>query len=157
MISVVIASAMAVFATVFTLGGLAVQVAFSILIAAWLYTGVMAYRCIRRGEVQLHRIWVIRNYALTFAAVTLRGYLLIGLLLKKAFFPSMDFDELYTASVWASILGNVLIAEYFIVQRTLAPLVRRRSGSTSPVPEPNRHLADHAAIDDLAQQTGPVS
>ncbi|MGW3610659.1 DUF2306 domain-containing protein [Micromonospora sp. NPDC005163] len=125
LISVVIASAAAVYAATVTLGGFAIQVAFYLLVAAWLYTLAMAYRCIRRGEVQLHRVWMIRNYALTYAAVTLRIYLLIGLQLKQSF-NSLQFDEIYTASVWASILGNVLVAEYFIVQRTLTPLARRQ-------------------------------
>ncbi|MFC4048647.1 DUF2306 domain-containing protein [Actinomadura syzygii] len=128
MICILIAAAAAVFAAAATLGGLAVQVAFYLLVAAWLYTAAKAYRHIRRGEVQLHRIWMIRNYALTFAAVTLRSYLLIGVVLKKTLFPSIDFDELYTACVWASILGNVLVTEYLIVQKTLAPLARRRPG-----------------------------
>ncbi|WP_433359208.1 DUF2306 domain-containing protein [Streptosporangium sp. CA-115845] len=133
MISIVIASAAAVFAAAATLGGFAVQVAFYVLVAAWLYTLAKAYRCIRRGEVQLHRIWMIRNYTLTFAAVTLRVYLILGLQLKKSF-TSLEFDQLYTASVWASILVNVLVAEYFIIQRTLAPLARRQQRrETTPV------------------------
>ncbi|MGW7582161.1 DUF2306 domain-containing protein [Kitasatospora sp. NPDC054769] len=53
--------------------------ALCLLAAAWLSTAARAYRTIRRGEVQAHRIWTIRNYAPTFAAVTLRLYLLTGL------------------------------------------------------------------------------
>ncbi|GAB1818766.1 DUF2306 domain-containing protein [Herbidospora sp. RD11066] len=118
MISIVVASIAAVVNAVVTISGFAVQVAFFILVAAWLYTVAMAYRCIRRGEVQAHRMWMIRNYALTFAAVTLRIYLLAGLQLA----PSLGFEAIYTSAVWASILGNVLVAEYFIV----TPLTRRR-------------------------------
>ncbi len=44
----------------------------------WLYTGAQAYLSIRRRDVVAHRRWMIRNYALTFAAVTLR--LELGLL-----------------------------------------------------------------------------
>ncbi|GII96776.1 DUF2306 domain-containing protein [Sinosporangium siamense] len=138
MISILIASAAALVAATVSLGGFAIQVAFYILTVAWLYTLAKAYRCIRRGEVQLHRIWMIRNYALTFAAVTLRVYLIAGLQLKQVI-PSLEFDQIYTAAGWASILGNVLVAEYFIVQRTLAPLARRRqrqesTPATTPVP-----------------------
>ncbi|MEV4225311.1 DUF2306 domain-containing protein [Nonomuraea sp. NPDC049725] len=132
LLSIAAASLTALFAAAFTLGGLAVQVAFYILVAAWLYSAFMAYRCIRRGQVQLHRIWLIRNYALTFAAVTLRIYLLLGLALKSPL--SLDFDQIYTAAVWASILGNVLVAEYVIVQRTLTPLARRFDRSTTSAP-----------------------
>jgi uncharacterized membrane protein len=121
MICIVIGLAAAVFATVSTVSGFTAQVGFAILIVAWAYTLVRAYQTIRRGEVALHRIWMIRNYALTFAAVTLRVYVLaLGLLM-----PDLPFEQLYTAAVWASVLGNVLVAEYFIVNRTLAPLARR--------------------------------
>ncbi|WP_062436988.1 DUF2306 domain-containing protein [Herbidospora daliensis] len=128
MISIVVASIAAAVNAAITISGFAVQVAFYILVAAWLYTVAMAYRCILRGEVQLHRIWMIRNYTLTFAAVTLRVYFLLGLQVA----PSLGFEAIYTASVWASILGNVLVAEYFIVQRLLAPLARREQRREAP-------------------------
>jgi uncharacterized membrane protein len=47
-------------------------IAFILLALAWLYTGVKAYLTIRRRDVRAHRRWMIRNYALTYAAVTLR-------------------------------------------------------------------------------------
>lgn len=124
LISVLIAALAATYSSVVTPSGLTLQVAFFMLIAAWLYTGVMAYRTIRRGEVQLHRIWMIRNYALTFAAVTLRLYQLIGLQLMDPM--GWEYPQIYAASAWASLFGNAIIAEYFIVQRMLAPLARRR-------------------------------
>ncbi|MFD9963285.1 DUF2306 domain-containing protein [Amycolatopsis sp. NPDC058986] len=132
LISVVAAAAAAAYSTAVTPNGFALQVAFAMLIVAWLYTGVQAYRTIRRGQVQLHRVWMIRNYTLTFAAVTLRLYLLLGVQL----FPSVPFRDVYTASGWAALLGNVLVAEYFIIHRTLAPLARRkqRAGTASSEP-----------------------
>jgi len=45
---------------------------FIALALVWLYTGTNAYLAIRRGDVAAHRRWMIRNYALTYAAVTLR-------------------------------------------------------------------------------------
>ncbi|SEP35393.1 DUF2306 domain-containing protein [Amycolatopsis saalfeldensis] len=138
LISVVAASGAAAYASAVTTSGFALQVAFYLLIVAWLYTAAQAYRTIRRREIALHRVWMIRNYALTFAAVTLRVYLMIGMRVLPS---SVPFKDIYTAAAWAGLLGNVLIAEYFIIQRTLAPLARRapRSGSAagSPVAEPS--------------------
>jgi uncharacterized membrane protein len=122
LISVVAASMAAAYAAAVTPSGFALQVAFYLLIAAWLYTAAQAYRTIRRREVALHRIWMIRNYALTFAAVTLRVYLVIG---TQVLPSSVPYKDIYTAAAWAGLLGNVLVAEYFIIQRTLAPLARR--------------------------------
>ena len=45
-------------------------VAFIALALAWLYTGTRAYLAIRGRDVQAHRRWMVRNYALTYAAVT---------------------------------------------------------------------------------------
>jgi uncharacterized membrane protein len=47
-------------------------IAFVALALAWLHTGWQAYAAIRRRDVPAHRRWMIRNYALTYAAVTLR-------------------------------------------------------------------------------------
>ncbi|WP_422890252.1 DUF2306 domain-containing protein [Promicromonospora panici] len=85
----------------------------------------MAYVGIASGVAALHRIWMIRNYALTFAAVRLRVSLLTGTALMPSF-PKLEFEAVYDASGWASIVVNVMVAEYFTVQRTLAPLARRR-------------------------------
>jgi uncharacterized membrane protein len=117
LISVLLASGAALFAAAYSLGGFSVQVAFFLLVAGWLYTLARAFQSIRRGDVRQHRIWMIRNYALTFAAVSLRVYLVTGLLLKQSF-TALPFDELYNASVWASVLVNVVVVEYFIIRRT---------------------------------------
>ncbi|QSB12815.1 DUF2306 domain-containing protein [Natronosporangium hydrolyticum] len=124
--SVVLGSITALFAATFSVSGFSVQVAFYIMTAAWLYTLVQAYRTIRQGQVQLHRIWMIRNYALTFAAVSLRIYLIIGLMLQESFLPGLTFDDVYHAAAWAALLVNVMVAEYFIIHRTLKPLARRQ-------------------------------
>lgn len=107
-----------------TKSGFALQVAFFVLIAAWLYTAAKAYATIRRREVRQHRIWMIRNYALTFAAVTLRLYQLPLLALMDSV-PWLEYREVYTVSAWLSLLGNVLVSEYFIIQRFLAAPARR--------------------------------
>ncbi|WP_432974153.1 DUF2306 domain-containing protein [Dactylosporangium sp. CA-233914] len=124
LISVVAASVPAAYAAAVTKSGFPLQVAFFALIVAWLYTAAKAYRAIRRREIQLHRVWMIRNYTLTFAAVTLRLYQLplLALMHSVSWLP---YKDVYTVSAWMSLLGNVLIAEWFIIQRTLAPLARR--------------------------------
>lgn len=125
LLSVIAASLAAVYSSVVTKSGFPLQVAFFVLIVAWLFTAGKAYSTIRRGEVQLHRIWLIRNYALTFAAVTLRLYQ-VPLLVLMDSVTWLEYRDVYTVSAWLSLLGNVLVAEYFIVQRTLAPLARRK-------------------------------
>lgn len=131
LISLVGAAAAASYATVVTPSGFPLQVAFSVLIVAWLYTAYQGYRTIRRGDVRQHRIWMIRNYTLTFAAVTLRLYLMLGVALMNVF-PSLTFRDVYTSSAWLSLLGNVLVTEYFILRHA----ARRKRESPVLVAQP---------------------
>lgn len=134
LVSLMAASAAAAYAAAVTPSGFPLQVGFYLLIVAWLYTAARAFIAIRRRQVQQHRIWMIRNYALTFAAVTLRLYMMIFLVL----FPSVPWLGIYTASAWLGLTGNVLVAEYFIVHRLLANRVRQRQpeAATTESPQP---------------------
>ncbi len=132
LVCVVFASAAAAYAAAVTRSGFPLQVAFFLLIVVWLYTAARAFLAIRRGDVQLHRIWMIRNYSLTFAAVTLRLYQIIGL----TFLYSMSWSNIYTASAWAALVGNVFVCEYFIVNRTLENRVRHRQSDTAVTGSP---------------------
>jgi uncharacterized membrane protein len=42
---------------------------------AWLFTGIIAYRFIRKRQIEKHKEWMIRNYVITLGFVTFRlGY-----------------------------------------------------------------------------------
>lgn len=92
-------------------GGLPTRISFSMLALLWLVTGALAYRHIRLGHVQVHREWMIRNYALTFAAVTLRLWLPLFMAL------GYEFPEAYTTVAWLCWVPNLLIAEMVISKR----------------------------------------
>lgn len=56
----------------FAYGGIISRLGFGVLAILWLYSGYRAYKHIRAKELEQHRQWMIRNYALTFAGVMLR-------------------------------------------------------------------------------------
>jgi uncharacterized membrane protein len=92
-------------------GGIPARLGFGVLALLWLGSGFLAYRSIRAGHVAVHRQWMIRNYALTFAAVTLRLQLpLSGLL-------GLDFTTSYAVIAWTCWLPNLLFAEWLIRRR----------------------------------------
>lgn len=93
-------------------GGLAGQFGFALLGVVWLVSGWQAYAAIRRGDVQAHRVWMIRNFALTFAAVTLRIYLGVS----QAVF-GLSFDAFYPVVAWLCWVPNLIVAEWLIVAR----------------------------------------
>ncbi len=95
----------------FSFAGPVSRLGFGILAMAWLFTGYKAYQNIRHGHINTHREWMIRNYALTLAAVTLRIY-------TRSFigmgYLAPDFHHI---NAWLCWLPNLLIAEW-IVRRT---------------------------------------
>jgi len=87
---------------------------FGALGGAWLTaTGVAVYN-ILKGNVTAHRRWMIRSFALTLAAVTLRVYLPLSSLL------ALDFLVAYRAVSWLCWVPNILLAEWFLGRRAFA-------------------------------------
>jgi hypothetical protein len=92
----------------FAFGGTINQLGFAVLAALWLASGVEGYRTIRAGRVHAHQQWMLRNFALTFAAVTLRLYL--------GTFAAMGipFATFYAWLGWLCWVPNVLFIEWYL-------------------------------------------
>ena len=90
-------------------GGIIAVLGFASLAILWLFTTFKAYQSIQKKKIILHQQWMIRSYALTFAAVTLRLWmpLLIGGL-------SLSFIKAYLIIAWLSWIPNLLWAEWWI-------------------------------------------
>jgi uncharacterized membrane protein len=81
---------------------------FGLLAVFWLFTTARGYLAIRSHDEVRHRRWMIRSYALTFAAVTLRIYLPLG---QAAGVPS---STAYQAVSWLCWVPNLLLAEWLV-------------------------------------------
>ena len=100
---------------------------FGALAVLWLFTLVKAYTAIRRREVDAHRAWMMRNYALTFAAPTLRlwlGVLIMVQVLAATWAGSaVDIDVIfptaYAAVPFLCWIPNLIVAEWLIRRRGL--------------------------------------
>ncbi|MEK6371745.1 MAG: DUF2306 domain-containing protein [Acidobacteriota bacterium] len=104
----------------YAFGGTRTELGFGLLAVTLLTTTSVAYARIRRGDVAAHREWMIRSYALIFAAVTLRIELPILIASFGAFTPA------YTLVAWSCWVPNLLWAELYIrVSRAReTPIVR---------------------------------
>jgi hypothetical protein len=69
-----------------------------------------------------HRRWIIRSFALTLAAVTLRLYVPIAVMLP------VQFEDAYRAISFLCWVPNLLVAELFLLQ----PLKRFTAWQTMP-------------------------
>jgi uncharacterized membrane protein len=108
LLAVVVGGTSGLFLAMTAVGGLPTRIGFGALAALWLATAVMAYLTIRQGDVQAHRAWVIRSYALTFSGVMLRLWMPLFLSL------GYDFPEVYTTIAWLCWVPNLLAAELII-------------------------------------------
>jgi uncharacterized membrane protein len=106
----------------YSASGAVSDVGFAVLAIGVLLTTTLAYIRIRGGDVQSHREWMTRSYALIFAAVTLRIYLPF---LEAAF----GEHDGYAIVAWACWIPNLLVAEWLIRAR-----LRRRPEAPRFVP-----------------------
>ena len=90
----------------FANGGVPAEIGFALMSSAWFTVTLQAYRTIRKGEIEHHRKWMVRSYALTFAAVTLRIW--VPLL---SFATELDHVLIEQMSAWISWIPNLLVAE----------------------------------------------
>ena len=81
---------------------------FAILAVLWLSTTLMAFAKIRARDRVAHRVWMIRSYAVTCSAISLRLILPIG----TGF--GATFNTSYIFSAWACWIVNLAIAEFII-------------------------------------------
>ena len=86
-------------------GGPVARLGFAALAVLWLYTGLRAYLAVRRGAIDEHRKWMVRNFSLTFAAVTLRLYLPVSMVM------GIEFAVAYPVIAWLCWVPNILFAE----------------------------------------------
>jgi uncharacterized membrane protein len=97
-------------------GGLAV---------VWILATLQAWRLARAGRFDGHRAWMIRSFALTFAAVTLRLYLPLLPILEVSFLDG------YRAISFLCWVPNLILAELYL-RSTLAGRLRPAPRLASP-------------------------
>jgi uncharacterized membrane protein len=90
-------------------GGFYASLGFFLMSILWFYTTFMAVKTIRQKKIDEHINWMVRSYALTFAAVTLR--ILVPLF---SFTTEMESHTIEISTAWMSWLVNLVAAEILI-------------------------------------------
>ena len=81
---------------------------FGTLAVLWVGFAALGLRAILRGDVATHRRWMLRTFALTYAAVTLRLWLF-------ALIPLLgDFHSAYLVVPFLSWVPNLLLVEWLL-------------------------------------------
>lgn len=94
---------------IFANGGLISQISFVLLAALWIWFTAVAVLKAVQGDYKTHREFLIRSFALTLSAITLRAwkYLLVFL------FEPRPMD-VYQIVAWLGWIPNIIIAELII-------------------------------------------
>jgi len=110
-VGVLVGGSAGLYMAVHAFGGIVSKLGFGCLAVLWLFTGLRAYLAIRAREVAAHRRWMVRNFALTFAAVTLRIYL------PGSVAAGIPFEVAYPAIAWLCWVPNLVAVEVLAVRR----------------------------------------
>ena len=93
----------------FANGGSWAATGFAVMSAVWFYTTWMAFSLARDRKFTEHSQWMIRSYALTFSAVTLRLFVPVSSLVFQ-----LPPDRIVVLSAWVSWTLNIILAECLI-------------------------------------------
>jgi len=102
-------------------GGLLAQVNFTLLSVLWWLFTFFGFSTIIKGDVAKHKHWMLRSYALTLSAVTLR---FLQMVIPTAWVDAPVFT--YILVSWCSWLFNLVIVEiyiYSVSSRVDSPLI----------------------------------
>lgn len=109
-ISVFIAAPAGLFMAQYAFGGTIGRIGFSTLAVLWFFTLIAAmYAIIIKKDFSNHAFWIILNFSLTFAAVTLRIQVAPFALLS-------NFESYYAIIAWTCWVPNLFIG-YLIARR----------------------------------------
>lgn len=78
----------------------------------WFTTTLWGLNTIHKRNVIAHKVWMMRSYSMAMTAVTFRVYYIILYMLDWKLLENYQF------SLWVSVVGNMLIAEWIIYRQS---------------------------------------
>lgn len=90
-------------------GGVPSRIGFTVLSLLWMYSTFRAWKAVMVRDFGLHRDWMIRSYALTLSAITLRSWKWLLIFL----FHLRPLDT-YMIVAWLGFVPNLFTAEWII-------------------------------------------
>lgn len=82
---------------------------FALLAIAWLGSTFMAFKKVKQLKYEAHKDWMVRSYAVTFAAVTLR--LWMPILIAGV---GLSDTEAYAIVAWLCWVPNIVVGEVIV-------------------------------------------
>jgi hypothetical protein len=112
MVVLLIGAPTGLYMSFFAKGSFAERGLFMFMALSWFFFTLKGFTSIMKKQVLSHKIWMIRSYAMALTAVTFRVYYIILYLFD------VPLTLNYEVSLWISVIGNLMVAEYFIYRRS---------------------------------------
>lgn len=127
-------------------GHLPSKIAFTLLDSLWFCFTLKAVLEARRGRIQQHSDYMLRSYALTLSALTLRSWQII--LTNGTRLPP---EAIYMMDAWLGFVPNWLCAEWLIWRRR-----RRSSSKKHPKDQSHRYAESDKRKDESHDAARPA-
>lgn len=102
-------------------GSYPTQISFTVLSLLWMFTTVMAYQKVKQKDYVSHGRWMIRSYALTLSAISLRFFTFLIGYFNIPLYPT----EAYIVVSYSSWIVNLLLAEWLIYAKYPERLMKK--------------------------------
>jgi hypothetical protein len=112
MVVLLIGAPTGLYMSFFAKGSFAERGLFMFMAISWFFFTLKGFTSILNKQVLAHKIWMIRSYAMALTAVTFRVYYIIFYLYD------VPLTLNYEVSLWISVIGNLMIAEYIIYRKS---------------------------------------
>ena len=90
-------------------GGWMAQLSFVVLTPLWWWVTFKGYQTARSRDFKAHKKWMMRSYALSLSAISLRVYQIV-----LGHFFYLDPVMQYVLVSWGSWIGNLIVIEWWI-------------------------------------------
>ena len=100
----------------FAKGGFAERGLFMFMAISWFFFTLKGFTTILNKLVLAHKIWMMRSYTIALTAVTFRVYYII------LYLYDVPLTLNYEVSLWMSVVGNLMVAEFLIYRKSKAYL-----------------------------------
>lgn len=111
-VSVLLSAIAGIYIGAFATGGLWSSIGFICLALFWFSSTFIGYRAIRKGKISSHHKMMIYSYAACSAAITLRLWLPLLIIITS------DFITAYRIVAWMCWIPNVFVAYFLVKQLT---------------------------------------
>ncbi len=104
-------------------GGIPARISFTLLSIGWISFTAIAFQRVYKKRFIQHGNWMLRSYALTLSAITLRSYAFLFALLEIEMRPV----HIYITIAWLSWVPNLIVAEILIRNGFIKTLLKNKA------------------------------